>query len=141
MKKFLFQFFGQGNGAKGGQSKTTTRITLAKIPQFDQLGVAMKNAGFTHNEEGLVDIQNTRFVEEEPGVFSARFCTSKIQKHRTLVAGDGGSLPIEDRGVMEDFSVGEQFEKKDFHGTLKNVIVASNGQYSVKITEQTVIEA
>ena len=118
------------------ESATSTNVTTSAFSQPHVLKRKMQEEKLTHAETVTASISPVR-LEGYPDKMVLYFCPMKtIEILKTIVAGDGGSLPSE--VSLEGLTVPKNFQPGLY--TLKNVVLTSNGTMQVIATEKTVWE-
>jgi|SRR5687767_529269 len=135
MKTSFSPNFGSFFGGKkfSPESATSTNVTTSAFSQPHVLRRKMQEEKLTHAETVTANISPVR-LESYPGKIVLYFCPMKtIEILKTVVPGDGGSLPAE--VSLEGITAPKNCQPGLY--TLKNVVLTSNGTMQVIATEKT----
>lgn len=138
MKTSFSPSFGSFFGGKqfSPESAKSTNVTTSAFSQPHVLRRKMQEEKLTHAETVTANISPVR-LESYPGKMVLYFCPMKtIEILKTVVPGDGGSLPSE--VSLEGLTAPKNCQPGLY--TLKNVVLTSNGTMQVIATEKTVWE-
>ncbi len=129
-------FFGRKQYSPESSPASSTNVTTTAFSQPHVLKRKMQEEKLTHAETVTANISPVR-LENSPGRMVLYFCPMKtIEILKTVVPGDGGSLPAE---VKLEGLVAPGDCLPGLY-TLKNVVLTSNGTMQVIATDETVWE-